>query len=99
MLPWGGSKGAGRAAWNELRAEGVDLAWYYTMYLNAMPEELLAALRAKRLVIVPELNYLGQFSSILRSKGVNAHSITQYTGLPFAVSHLKSEIRHRMEAK
>ncbi len=99
LLPWGGSKGAGRAAWNELQAEGVNIAWYYTMFVNPLPEEMLAALKTKRLVLVPELNYLGQFSSILRSLGVNAQSITQYTGLPFKVSDLKSEIRHRLDAK
>ncbi|MDA0301637.1 MAG: 2-oxoacid:acceptor oxidoreductase subunit alpha [Chloroflexi bacterium] len=99
LLPWGGSKGAGRAAWNELQAEGVDIGWYYTMFVNPMPEAMLAALKTKRLVLVPELNYLGQFSGILRSLGVNAQSITQYTGLPFKVSDLKSEIRHRLETK
>lgn len=99
LLPWGGSKGAGRAAWNELRAEGVNIAWYYTMFMNPLPEQMLAALKTKRLVLVPELNYLGQFSGILRSLGVNAQSITQYTGLPFKVSDLKSEIRHRLDAK
>lgn len=99
LLPWGGSKGAGRAAWNELQAEGVDIGWYYTMFVNPMPAAMLAALKTKRLVLVPELNYLGQFSGILRSLGVNAQSITQYTGLPFKVSDLKSEIRHRLETK
>ena len=98
LLPWGGSKGAGRAAWNELRAEGVDIAWYYTMYVNPLPEAFLAELQTKKLVLVPELNYLGQFSSILRSQGVNARSITQYTGLPFKVADLKSEIRHKMQS-
>lgn len=99
LMPWGGSKGAGRAAWNELHAEGVNIGWYYTMYVNPLPEALLAELRTKKLVLVPELNYLGQFSGILRQQGVNARSITQYTGLPFKVSDLKSEVRDRMESK
>ena len=99
LMPWGGSKGAGRAAWNELHAEGVNIGWYYTMYVNPLPEALLAELRTKKLVLVPELNYLGQFSGILRQQGVNARSITQYTGLPFKVTDLKSEIRDRMENK
>ena len=99
LLPWGGSKGAGRSAFNELVAEGVDIGWYYTMYVNPLPEGLLTALQQKRLVLVPELNYLGQFSAMLRAQGVNARSITQYTGLPFKVSDLKSEIRHRLDAK
>src|SRR5262249_43820987 len=62
LLPWGGSKGAARAAWLELQAEGVDIKWRYTMFVNPLPEALLAELRAAKLVLVPELNYLGQFS-------------------------------------
>lgn len=95
LLPWGGSKGPARAAWQELTAEGVDLAWYYTMFLNPLPPALLEALRGKR-VLVPELNYLGQFANHLRSKGINAEAITQYTGLPFKVADLKAEIRRRL---
>jgi hypothetical protein len=44
---------------------------------------------------VPELNYLGQFASVLRSMGVKAEAITQYTGLPFKESFLEDEIRQR----
>ena len=96
LLPWGGSKGAARAAWLELQAEGVNIGWRYTMFVNPLPEALLAELRAAKLVLVPELNYLGQFSGILRTLDVNARSITQYTGLPFKVADLKSEVRTRM---
>ena len=63
------------------------------MYIHPMPEEMLEKLRTKKLVIVPELNYMGQFSSVLRSEGINAVSITQYTGLPFKVSHLVEKIK------
>lgn len=95
VLPWGGSKGSARAAWNELTAEGVDIGWCYTMFINPLPADLLTALQGKR-VLVPELNYLGQFAAHLRSKGVNAEAITQYTGLPFKVADLKAEIRQRL---
>ena len=57
-----------------------------------MPPALLEELRQKELVIVPELNYQGQFSGILRSMGVKAESITQYTGLPFKVRDLVERI-------
>jgi len=43
-------------------------------------------------VIVPELNYQGQFAIILRSLGVRAEAITQYTGLPFKVRDLVQHI-------
>jgi len=62
------------------------------MFLNPLPPSLLNELKQKRLVIVPELNYQGQFSGILRAEGVNAKSITQYTGLPFKVSDLIDQI-------
>ena len=45
---------------------------------------------------MPELNYQGQFSSYLRSLGVRAESITQYTGLPFAIRDLTERIEERI---
>ena len=40
-------------------------------------------LQSKDLVIVPELNFMGQMSAYLRTLGIKAESITQITGLPF----------------
>jgi pyruvate/2-oxoacid:ferredoxin oxidoreductase alpha subunit len=59
---------------------------------------LLKQLRQKELVIVPELNYQGQFSMVLRSMGVNAISITQYTGLPFKVKDLVERVTEQIES-
>jgi 2-oxoglutarate ferredoxin oxidoreductase subunit alpha len=92
LMTWGGSKGPALEAYHRLRDQGRPLGWYYTMFLNPLPPRLLAELRRKELVIVPELNYQGQFSSILRSLGVKAESITQYTGLPFKVRDLVERI-------
>jgi 2-oxoglutarate ferredoxin oxidoreductase subunit alpha len=68
------------------------------MFLHPLPPALLEELRRKKLVIVPELNYQGQFSSILRSMGVNAQSITQYTGLPFKVKDLVDRINEMTQS-
>ena len=92
VMPWGGSKGPAREAFNRLQEHGVSVGWYYTMFLNPLPPKLLKELKQKELVIVPELNYQGQFSSVLRSLGVKAQSITQYTGLPFKVRDLVENI-------
>jgi len=97
IMPWGGSKGSARAAYNRLRQAGEDIGWYFTMYLNPLPPGLVAELKQKDLVIVPELNYLGQFSSILRSMGINAVSITQYTGLPFKEKYLVECVREHLQ--
>ncbi|MBA13458.1 MAG: 2-oxoacid:acceptor oxidoreductase subunit alpha [SAR202 cluster bacterium] len=93
VMPWGGTKGPAYEAYNNLKIDGCEVGWMYTMYIHPMPEEMLEKLRTKKLVIVPELNYMGQFSSVLRSEGINAVSITQYTGLPFKVSHLVEKIK------
>lgn len=97
LMPWGGSKGPAHAAYDAIVDSGVDIGWYYTMFLNPLPKKLLEELRQKDLVLVPELNYLGQFSSVLRSQGVKAESITQYTGLPFKVNDLASRVTERLE--
>ena len=92
VMPWGGSKGPALEAYNTLKRDGVPVGWCYTMYLNPLPPKLLEELKQKELVIVPELNYQGQFSGILRSLGVKAESITQYTGLPFKARTLVDRV-------
>lgn len=98
LMPWGGEKGVGIEAYAQLEAAGFPLAWYYTMFLNPLPPRLLQELRSKELVLVPELNYLGQFASVLRSLGVKAEAITQYTGLPFKVRDLVSRVTERVQS-
>ena len=99
VMPWGGSKGPAMDAYDQLIAGDENVAWYYTMYLNPLPPKLLEELRRKELVLVPELNYQGQFSSVLRSYGVRAESITQYTGLPFKVGDLVERVAERVQAE
>ena len=99
VMPWGGSKGPTREAYNSLITQGEQLGWYFTMYLHPLPSKLLSKLREKELVLVPELNYQGQFASILRSQGVRAEAITQYSGLPFKVRNLVNMIVERSQSR
>ena len=92
VMTWGGSKGPAREAYNMMREQGLPISWYYTMFLNPLPPRLLEELKQKELVIVPELNYQGQFAAILRSLGVRAEAVTQYTGLPFKVRDLVTRV-------
>jgi 2-oxoglutarate ferredoxin oxidoreductase subunit alpha len=98
VMTWGGSKGPSREAYDTLKADGLPIGWLYTMNLNPLPPKLLEELKTKDLVIVPELNYQGQFSSILRSMGVKAESITQYIGLPFKARTLVEKITEMTNA-
>ena len=98
ILPWGGTKGPAQEAYNLMKESGVPVGWYYTMFLNPLPPKMLEELRQKDLVIVPELNYQGQFAGILRSLGVKAEAITQYIGLPFKVRDLVSQVTEKANA-
>lgn len=98
IVPWGGSKGAGLEAYQNLRKQGVDVSFYYSMFVHPLPPKMLEELRSKDLVLVPELNYLGQFAGVLRSLGVKAEAITQYTGLPFKQQYVADEVRRRAAA-
>jgi 2-oxoglutarate ferredoxin oxidoreductase subunit alpha len=93
LMPWGGSKGSVLECYEALKSEGVDLGWYYTMFVSPLPAKMLEELKSKDLVIVPELNYQGQMASVLRSLGVKAEAITQYTGLPFRADELAGRIK------
>ena len=99
LMPWGGSKGPAQEAYRQLRDAGVDVGWRYTMLLSPLPPALLEELKQKELVIVPELNYQGQFAGHLRSYGINAQAITQYTGLPFKVRDLVAQVTQLHKAQ
>ena len=98
LMPWGGTKGPALETYNLLIEQGVPMSWYYTMFLNPLPSALLEELRSKELVLVPELNYQGQWASTLRSQGVRAEAITQYTGLPFKVGDLASRVKDKINS-
>ncbi len=99
LMPWGGSKGPSLEAYRAVIAQGNRIGWYYTMQLHPLPPKLLEELKGKELVLVPELNYQGQFASYLRSHGIRAEAITQYSGLPFGTRDLADRIVEGMKAR
>ena len=96
-MPWGSSKGPAREAYDRLLASGENVGWLYSVALHPLPDEVKNVLASSDKIIVPELNYLGQWSSLLRQEGYKAESITQYTGLPFRPADLVVSIRERID--
>ena len=84
----GSSKGVAREAYDKLADKGEKNKLDILLH-NKLPKEIIEQLKSKKLVIVPELNYQGQWSSILRMEGINAVSVTQYIGLSNQLSCLK----------
>ena len=92
IMPWGSSKGPAQEAFQRLQDQkGLELGWVYSIALNPLPSKVKQALLGKK-IMVPELNYLGQWSALLRQEGFDATSITQYTGLPFKPGDLVNRI-------
>ena len=58
-------KGPAREAYDRLRDQGENVGWLYSVALNPLPEEVKDILKSGKKIIVPELNYLGQWSSLL----------------------------------
>ena len=96
IMPWGSSKGPAREAYDRLRERGEDVGWLFSVALHPLPGEVKHVLKSADKIIVPELNYLGQWSALLRQEGYRAESITQYTGLPFKPSDLVKRISERI---
>ena len=96
IMPWGSSKGPAAEAYERLLEIGYEAGWVYSMALNPLPDAVKTVLRDAELILVPELNYIGQWSAILRQQGFRAESITQYTGMPFKPSTLVDMIASRL---
>ena len=97
IMSWGSSKGPSREAYLRLKNQGANIGWIYSVALNPLPEKVKEALSNAEFILVPELNYMGQWSAILRQHGYKAESITQYTGLPFKPDTLVQKIQVRIE--
>ena len=97
IMSWGSSKGPAREAYLRLKNRGANIGWIYSVALNPLPEKVKQALGKANYILVPELNYMGQWSAILRQHGYKAESITQYTGLPFKPDTLVQKIQARIE--
>ncbi len=92
LAPWGSSKGPAREAYERLLDSGIDIGWAYSVALNPLPEKIFEVLSKAEKVIVPELNFQGQWSALLRQDGINAESIVKYDGTPFRPGELVSKI-------
>ncbi len=93
ILGWGSTFGPITGAVRKLRAAGVAVAQAHLRYLNPMPVNTEAVLRAYRTVVLPEMN-LGQLALLIRGMFlIDAIAVNQVRGLPFRVDELVTAIR------
>jgi 2-oxoglutarate ferredoxin oxidoreductase subunit alpha len=94
ILSWGSNQGAIREAMARAAREGIRIAALFPKLLTPMPDQdIREFLRGKRVVIVPELNYQGQFAKVIEHRyNQEVIHFNKYDGLPFTAADIYREI-------
>lgn len=93
VLGWGGTYGAIRAAVEQVRGEGLDVAYAHLRYLNPFPRNLGNVLGRYKQVLVPELN-LGQLAMLVQAHfPVRVVKLNKVQGAPFQIREVADKIR------
>lgn len=85
FLCWGTTAGSARGTVYMAGQEGLPVSMLQVQMLAPLPEDAIRAYIASvDIVVVPEVNYLGQFAQLIQATfGVKVESYTKYTGMPF----------------
>jgi 2-oxoglutarate/2-oxoacid ferredoxin oxidoreductase subunit alpha len=85
LLCWGTTAGPCRGAVHLAAMEEIAVSMLQVQMIAPLPEEAIREfIDSVDIVLVPEVNYLGQFARLVQGTlGLKVNSYTQYTGLPF----------------
>lgn len=77
------------------QVEGMAIGALYPKMLSPLPEEEIRAFAEPlKVVIVPEMNYLGQLAELLEARlDVPIVRLNKYSGLPFTAGEIYEQIR------
>jgi len=94
ILCWGSSWGTVVEAIDAAAAKGLKVAAMAPRMVWPLPDDqILPFIESKRVVLVPEMNYSGQFAQLLRARYLReVVSVTDYSGGVFTVARLVQEI-------
>ena len=94
ILCWGSSWGTVVEAIDVAAKKGLRVAAMAPRMVWPLPDhQLLPFIESKRVVLVPEMNYSGQFAQLMRARYLrDLVSVTDYSGGVFTVARLVQEI-------
>jgi len=94
VLCWGPAFGMVVEAIDILAQRGIKVSALAPRMLWPLPDQQLKPfIESKRIVLVPEMNYSGQFAQLVRARYLSdVRSVTEYSGAAFQVSRLVQEI-------
>lgn len=95
ILGWGSSFGECLEAMFLARREGIRCAAFKVVMLSPFPVEAVTAFMADcGAVLVPELNYQGQFAQLVQAETCRpVHRYNRVTGTPLRVEDIYAEVR------
>ena len=94
ILAFGATEGTIKEATDRARSEGYKVAHLHLRMLNPLPVKIIEEFaRSCRRILVPELNYTGQFQMWVRANtGLNLEPYHKDEGVPFSVNEIYREI-------
>ncbi len=95
IVGWGSTIGPVREAVEQAEAEGMPVAVLYTKMIYPLPRmEIADFIRHRDVIIVPEMNYTGQFARMIQAEyWREVVSLRKYGGVPFATHEVYEEIK------
>ncbi len=101
VITWGSTFGESLAAMLTARREGIRCAAMKVVMLSPLPVDPICAFADDcRELLVPELNYEGQFANLLASAVPRQiHRINRVPGMPMRVEEILGEIRRLAKGK
>jgi 2-oxoglutarate ferredoxin oxidoreductase subunit alpha len=95
IVTWGSTAGVAIEAIDVLKTEGIEACLVAPKMLLPLPDQQLGAfMRSKRHIVIPEVNYRGQFANLVMGKYPrDAVRVNVYGGRPMLVDKLVEAIR------
>jgi len=95
IVGWGSTIGPVREAVERAHAEGMEVAVLYPKLLYPLPAEHIGEfIKNRQKIIVPELNYTGQFGRMLQAQFEREIiHLTKYGGVPLSMREVYEKIK------
>lgn len=95
VIAWGSTAGAVREAAELAEGEGISVSVLHISMLYPLHKGVVCRfIRSMNHVLLPELNYTGQFAHLVRGEtGLDVVSYTKVTGIPFKVREILEALK------
>ncbi len=99
VITWGSTYGTAEEAVRLALADGLSAACMAPKMLWPLPDRQIEPfLKGKRRIIVPEVNYSGQFAELLKARyGLAVRKLNTYGGVPFTTREILGAIAEARE--